>query len=112
VLVVDSVNVARAGPAAKCRSDNRDQAAKKNSRQCYSGVFAFLPQSEERQESDDDDDGTDDIDDPVHEHFLRVEGESPARRHDIAADQRSLLRPDNLYASAQTIPRRFSNIWP
>jgi hypothetical protein len=28
---VDSVNVARAGPAAKCRSDNRDQAAKKNS---------------------------------------------------------------------------------
>jgi len=84
----------------------------RDQRQSYSGVFASLPQSEERQESDDDDDGTDDIDDPVHEHFLRLEGESPARRHDITADQRSLLRPDNLYASAQTIPRRFSNIWP
>ena len=29
-LVVDSVNVARAGSAAKCRSDNRDQAAEKS----------------------------------------------------------------------------------
>lgn len=42
----------------------------------HSGVFAFLPQSEERQDSDDDDDGTDNIDDPVHEHFLRVKGGS------------------------------------
>jgi hypothetical protein len=73
-------------------------------------VFASLPQSEERQESDDDDDGTDNIDDSVHEHFLRVARVrivcKPTR--DIIDDP--LLRTDGLCDSAQTIPRRISSI--
>ena len=75
-------------------------------------VFASLPQSEERQESDDDNDGTDNIDDSVHEHFLRVEGVRIACKPTRAIANDPLLRPDALCDSAQTIPRRFSNIYP
>jgi hypothetical protein len=52
-----------------------------------SGVEALtargsLPQSEEGQERDDNYDGTNDIDDIVHERFLRVEGVSNRVRRD------------------------------
>jgi hypothetical protein len=38
------------------------------------GLIRHLSESEERQESDDDDNGANNIDDAVHEHFLRVMG--------------------------------------
>ena len=73
-------------------------------------VFASLSQSEERQESNDDDDGTDNIDDSVHEHFLRVEGTPIACKPTRAIANDPLLRPDALCDIAQTNPQRFSNI--